>query len=83
MQFCDERYDEVDMLLGQTPPGPERDALAQEAVKLHTDAAFWNALRLRATWYALRGDIWDASTFQNLGTLAGNYFNNAEAWRLK
>jgi peptide/nickel transport system substrate-binding protein len=82
-QFCNERYDEVDALISTTPPGPERDALVDEAVRLFTDAAFWNGLRLRATWFALRADVWDASTFQNLGTLAVNYFNNAEAWRLE
>jgi|SaaInl4_150m_RNA_FD_contig_71_547101_length_1963_multi_2_in_0_out_0_2 peptide/nickel transport system substrate-binding protein len=81
-QFCVERYDEVDNLIGQTAPGPERDALAEEAVTLFQEAAFWNGLRLRATWFALRGDKWDFGSFQNLGTLSGNYFNNAEAWRL-
>ncbi len=80
-QFCNPRYDEVDNLISQTLPGPERDALVEEAVTLHFEGYFWHGLRLRATWFAVNTDRWDISTFENMGSLSGNYFNNSEAWR--
>ena len=80
-QFCNERYDEVDDLIGQTMPGPERDALVEEAVRLKFEGYFWHGLRLRATWFALNGNAWDVGSFQNTGNLEDNYFNACEEWR--
>ncbi len=80
-QFCNERYDEVDDLIGRTMPGPERDALVEEAVRLKFEGYFWHGLRLRATWFALNANVWDFDTFQNTGNLADNYFNAIEEWR--
>lgn len=80
-QFCHERYDEVDNLIAQTLPGPERDALIAEAVTLKFEGYFWHGLRLRATWYAVSSDVLSTeSVSNNIGTLAADWFNQVEYW---
>jgi peptide/nickel transport system substrate-binding protein len=80
-QFCDPRYDEVDDLISETPPGAERDALTEEAVRRHFEGYFWHGLRLRNTWYAVNTTILEPSSVeQNLGTLSSNYFWLVENW---
>ena len=81
-QFCDERYDEVDNLIAQTLPGPERDELIAEAVTRHFEGYFWHGLRLRSTWYAVDGNVLDPASVQgNVGSLAADWFNQIENWQ--
>jgi peptide/nickel transport system substrate-binding protein len=80
-QFCDPRYDEVDNMISVTPPGPERDALVEEAVTRFNEGYFWFGLRERPTWYAINSTVIDpASVEPNLGNLSGNYFWLVENW---
>lgn len=80
-QFCNPRYDEVDELLAVTPPGDERTALSQEAVRLHVAGDFWHGLRLRATWFAINSEVVDpASVAAYVGNLDSNWFNQVEYW---
>ncbi len=80
-QFCNPRYDEVDELLAVTPPGDERTALSQEAVRLHVAGEFWHGLRLRATWFAVNSAVVNpASVEAYVGSLDSNWFNQVEYW---
>jgi peptide/nickel transport system substrate-binding protein len=80
LQFCDPRFDELDTLISQTFPGPERDAMVDEAVKIFTDFAFFNGLRFRPTWWAVAADRWDINTFYETGTLGDDELSFAEYW---
>lgn len=80
-QFCNPRYDEVDILISQTNPGPERDALIEEAVKLFYEHQFWHGLRLRVTWFAADSTVLNpASVEANVGTLSADWMNQIELW---
>lgn len=80
-QFCDPEYDEIDRLLANTLPGPEREELTHEAVRLHTDFAFWNGLRTRVTWYAVYDTVVNPeSVAANVGALSSNWFAMIELW---
>ncbi|GAB4307955.1 MAG: hypothetical protein Kow00117_01210 [Phototrophicales bacterium] len=80
-QFCNERYDELDALIATTLPGPERDALVEEAVRLHWEGFFWHGLRLRATWFAVDTTVVNPESVANYtGSLASNWFNQIEYW---
>lgn len=82
-QFCNPRYDEVDQLIQSTFPGPERDALIEEAVMLFHEGYFWHGLRERPTWVAVDTTSLDAASVEaNLGTLADDLFNQIENWQL-
>lgn len=81
-QFCNPRYDEVDQLIRNTLPGPERDALIAEAVTLKWEGFFWHGLRLRSTWFAVNSTVFDfESVSSNVGTLAADWFNQIENWQ--
>jgi len=81
-QFCNERYDELQDLIESTLPGPERDALVEEAVTLKYEGYFWHGLRLRATWYAVNASIVDPATVEpHAGTLSDNYFIEVDQWQ--
>ena len=80
-QFCNAEYDATDVLIAQTFPGPERDELIDITVTLFYEGTFWNGLRNRPTFYAVRADRWDAATFYDMGTLSVNYFEFSEYWR--
>ncbi|GAB4512220.1 MAG: hypothetical protein OHK0046_11410 [Anaerolineae bacterium] len=80
-QFCDPRYDMVDDLISSTPPGPERDALIEEAVERMHEGYFWFGLRLRNTWFAVNTTRVVAETVEaNAGTLFTNIFSRIEYW---
>jgi peptide/nickel transport system substrate-binding protein len=80
-QFCNERYDEVAAQIASTLPGPERDELADESVRLFHEGFFWHGLRLRATWFAVNTDVIDAGSVEDFtGSLASNWFNQVEFW---
>jgi peptide/nickel transport system substrate-binding protein len=80
-QFCNPRYDEVDGLIASTNPGPERDALVQEAVTLFYEHQFWHGLRLRVTWFAADSSVVDPASIEaSVGTLSADWFNQIELW---
>jgi len=80
MSWCDERYDELDELIRATVDPAEREELVAEAQLHFYDGAFWHGLHVRQTYFALNTDRWDISTFTDVGTLTGNWTNNAEFW---
>lgn len=81
-QFCNPRWEEVNALIQTTFPGPERDALIEEAVRLHWEGLFWHGLRVRSTWYAIdTSRVMVEGIEEGLGTLAFNWFNNIEDWQ--
>lgn len=80
-QFCNPRYDEVDQQIRSTLPGPERDELIAEAVRLKFEGHFWHGLRLRNTWFAVNSAVVDPESVRNnVGTLAANWFTGIENW---
>jgi peptide/nickel transport system substrate-binding protein len=80
-QFCNERYDELQGLLSTTFPGPERDAMWDEAVRLFHEGYFWHGLRVRSTWFAVDTTAVDpASVGANVGSLDSNWMNQVELW---
>lgn len=81
--FSNARVDELIEKIRSNTDEKSRLEQKHEAVKLINDAVFWEGLLPRVTWYALRGDRFDASTFQNNGTLGGNWFQNVELWKPK
>lgn len=81
-QFCNPRWEEVNSLIQETFPGPERDALIAEAVTLRHEGYFWHGLRVRATWYAINTANVNVDGIQEgLGTQAFNWFHNIEYWQ--
>lgn len=80
-QFCNDEYDETDVMIATTFPGQERDELIDKAVTLFYEGQFWHGLRNRPTFYALNVDRWDLDTFVDMGTLSINYFEFSEFWR--
>ncbi len=81
-QFCDPRYDELDLQIAATLASPERDELIAEAVTRHYEGYFWHGLRLRATWFAVDSTVLDpASVEANVGTLASDWMNQIEFWQ--
>lgn len=80
-QFCNERYDELQDLLATTFPGPERDAMWEESVRLFHEGYFWHGLRVRVTWFAVDASAVDpASVAANVGSLDSNWLNQIENW---
>lgn len=75
------RIDELIPLIASNTDPVSRLEQKHEAVVLLNDAVYWAGLLPRPTWYALRGDIFDVSTFEGGGTLSANWFNNVEYWR--
>lgn len=81
-QFCDPEYDAVDEEIATTFPGPERDALIEEAVMRFHEGYFWHGLRERPTWWSVQSEVLDVqSVNDNVGTLASNWFNQIENWQ--
>jgi peptide/nickel transport system substrate-binding protein len=78
--FCDPEHDRLEELVESTVEPEERMAYHHDLERQFYAGAFWHGLYLRPVWYALRTDAWDASTFQDLGTLNDNYFNKCEYW---
>lgn len=79
--FCDPEHDRLEELVESTVDPEQRMEYHYQLEQRFFDAAFWHGLYLRPTWYALRADRWDVTTFQNLGTLSANYFNHCEYWQ--
>jgi peptide/nickel transport system substrate-binding protein len=80
--FSNARVDELIPLIRSNADPVSRLEQKHEAVRLITDAVFWAGLFPRVTWYALRTDRFDASSFQNNGTLGANWFHGVENWQL-
>ncbi len=79
--FSNSRVDELIELIRSNTDPVSREEQKYESVTLINDAVFWEGLLPRVTWYALRGDRFDASTFQGNGTLGGNWFQKVEFWK--
>lgn len=79
--FSDARVDElVELIRSNTDPA-ERLAQKQESVQILNNAVFWAGLLPRVTHYAVNGERFDATTFQENGTLATNWFQKVEFWQ--
>ncbi|NDJ61532.1 MAG: hypothetical protein GYB67_10425, partial [Chloroflexi bacterium] len=78
--FCDERFDELQELIGPETDPELRLELAQEQYLRMFEGQFWHGLYLRPTWYALHADFWEVGPAQEVGTLSANWFNNIEYW---
>jgi ABC-type transport system substrate-binding protein len=80
-QFCDPEYEELDTQIASMLPGPERDALIQEAILRVHEAYFWIGLRERVTWWAVNGARFDVGTIEPyVGTL-GDDFSMVQYWQ--
>jgi peptide/nickel transport system substrate-binding protein len=79
--FSDPRIDELIPLISSNTDPASRLEQKHEAVQIINDAVFWAGLFPRVTWYALRTENFDASTFQTNGTLGGNWFEGVEFWQ--
>lgn len=80
-QFCNPEYDALQDQIETTLPGPERDALVEEAIRLKFEGYFWHGLRLRATWFAVNTDAVDpALAAAHVGSLENNWFDEIEYW---
>jgi len=78
--WCDEEFDRLDLLVGETVDPVERMEYAHEAQRRFFEGRFWHGLYLRPTWYAVDGSQWDVDTMFDMGTLSDNYFNKVEYW---
>jgi len=80
-QFCDPEFEEIDGQIASMFPGPERDALVQQAIMRVHEGYFWFGLRERVTWWAVNGARFDMdSIIPYVGTL-GNDFSMVEYWQ--
>ncbi len=79
--FCDEEHDRLEGLVETTVDPVERLGYHHQLEHRFYEGAFWHGLYLRPVWYAMRADLWDTSTVQDLGTLNANYFNKVEFWQ--
>lgn len=78
--FTDDRLEELIALISSNTDPVSRQEQKHESVHIINEAVFWAGLLPRPTWFALNNDLFDASTFQENGTLSGNWFNTAEYW---
>lgn len=76
------RIDELIPLIASNTDPVSRLEQKHESVQILTETVYWAGLLPRPTWFALRGDLFEAETFQGNGTLSGNWFNQVEHWRL-
>ncbi|HEX2907775.1 MAG TPA: ABC transporter substrate-binding protein, partial [Phototrophicaceae bacterium] len=75
------RIDELIELIRSNTDPASRLEQKYESVRILNDTVFWAGLLPRVTRYAVRGDRFDAATFQSNGTLASNWFQKAEYWK--
>jgi ABC-type transport system substrate-binding protein len=80
--FCNEEYDKLDNQVATELDPAKRLDYSHQATKLFYEANFWNAIRPRPEWYAVRSDVLDPESMKNMGTLSANYFNHIEDWKL-
>jgi peptide/nickel transport system substrate-binding protein len=78
--WCDPEFDELDAQINSTVDENERLELVRQNIRRWYDAAFYIALRVRGTNYALNSDRFNPETFQGGGRLSINYFLNSELW---
>jgi peptide/nickel transport system substrate-binding protein len=80
--FCNEEYDKLDNQVATELDPAKRLELSYKATELFDSGNFWNMLFPRPEWYAVRTDVLDPASMQDMGTLASNYFNHIEDWTL-
>jgi peptide/nickel transport system substrate-binding protein len=80
--FCNPDYDKLDNQVATELDPAKRLDYSHQATKLFYEANFWNAIRPRPEWYAVRSDVLDPDSMKNMGTLSNNYFNHIEDWAL-
>lgn len=75
------RVDElIDLIRVNTDP-VSRLEQKHEAVRLLNDEVYWAGILPRVTRFAVNGTLFDASTLQDNGTLAANWFQRIEFWQ--
>lgn len=75
------RVDELIPLISTNTDPASRLEQKQESVTLLNDEVYWAGLLPRVTRYAVNGERFDASTLQENGTLAANWFQRIEYWQ--
>lgn len=80
-RFTDDRLEELIVAVSSNTDPVSRLEQKHEAVHILNSGVFWAGLLPRPTWFALNNDRFDASTFQENGTLSGNWFNTVEYWQ--
>lgn len=80
-QFCDPEFEAIDTEIAATLPGPERDALIEQAVMRFHEGYHWVGLRDRVTWWAVNAARFDMDSIVPYVNTTGEDFMMVEYWQ--